>query len=169
MDLDATVSGTAANSYVTLAEAAELMEAYEQIDAWDELDETEQARLLFRWTRLIDAYKSWGIRSVAGQALAFPRKRDGGLLPRDIKLALMECVDFELEGSGSGLKRQQAEGVTSTSILGKSMTFAADSSRLPAGARVPLDELYLSGQEPIVLNRRERRHPRRCRDESLFG
>jgi len=169
MDLDATVSGVAANSYIDLYEAGDLMEAFEQIDAWDELDQEEQERLLYRGTRLLDAYKSWGLRAIAGQALAFPRKRDGGLVPRDVKLALMECVDFELEGSGSGLKRQQAEGVTSVSVLGKSMTFAADSSRLPAGARVLLDELYLSGQEPIVLNRRERRHPRRCKDESLFG
>lgn len=143
MELVATPGAADANSYLTLDEADELMESYAQFDRWDELEEAAQKALLVRGTRVIDRYQVWGPPQTAGQKLKFPRAGDGaGEIPDGVKLALLEFVDYVLEGSLEPLKKLQAEGVTSASILGQNSGFEKDSSLLPAGARAELDRLH---------------------------
>ncbi|MGH9462004.1 MAG: DnaT-like ssDNA-binding protein [Vicinamibacteria bacterium] len=147
--LNAIPGDEAANSYLTLTEADERMSEFESFDAWDELDEDDQARLLIRGTRLIDRYGGWGAPLDENQRLAFPRSIDeddegNGVIPDGLKRALLEYVDFRLQdedGARKALKDLQAEGVTSTSMLGQSSTFEKDESELPAGARRELDRL----------------------------
>lgn len=143
--LDATPSGPSANSYLTVVEADDLMEMFDQMDAWDELDPDAQAQLLMEGTRIIDAYKRWGPRKKSDQRLAFPRASDKeGIVPEEVRLALVEYLNYKLEGGLVPIKKLQAEGVTSASVLGQTSSFKEDSSRLPAGARNLLDELWQS-------------------------
>lgn len=153
MDLNAAVSDPEANSYLELAEADEMMSAFLHADEWDALEEERQQRLLMRGTTLIDSYTNWGLRQVEDQALAFPREDDAeGVLPREVKLALCEYLDYMADGSMEPLKKLQAEGVTSTSMLGMSSSFEKDASQLPAGARAQLDRLKERGAAPQVEN-----------------
>jgi hypothetical protein len=140
--LNAAVSDPAANSYLTLVEADDAMEAFSQLDAWDDLDPDAQSQLLMEGTRLIDSYRIWGPKKVLTQRLEFPRSTDAeGIIPEKVKTALLEYLNYKLEGDLEPLKKLQAENVKSASVLGQSSSFEADESRLPAGSRKPLDEL----------------------------
>lgn len=160
MDLDATVSGAAANSYLTVAEADELLNAFPNADKWDEIeDPDDKARLLLRGTRIIDRYKEWPPGAKDGQRLVFPCTLDNPstAIPERVKQALLEFVDYVLEGSLEQLKRLQAEGVSYTSILGQSASIGTDArqdqSLLPNGARRELDLLWSSYNAPRVVDR----------------
>lgn len=163
--LDATISGEDANSYLTLEEANERMNEFESFDAWDELDEDDQARMLIRGTRLIDAYCSAGTAFSETQRLSFPRAIDEtGEIPDAVKVALLEYVDFRLrddDGSMNALKDLQAEGVTSQSMLGQSTQMDKDGSQLPAGARKQLDKITMIPGAGVRNRRRG--------DGKLFG
>lgn len=159
--IDATVSGLAANSYLTLEEADERMSEFVHHAKWDELkDKEDQKVLLIRAARMVDRYKSWPPGAAVGQARAFPTTKDKpGAIPAPVKTAVLEIVDHLLDGSLEPLKRLQAEGVTSMSILGQSVgvsdfaTAPMDRSQLPAPARQELERLWSSYQTPIVQGR----------------
>lgn len=143
MELVATPGAADANSYLTLDEADELMETYPHFDQWDELEESEQKALLIRGTRTIDRYRPWGAPQADGQKLKFPRSGDAvDEIPDGVKIALMEFIDYILDGTLEPLKKLQSEGVTSASILGQNSGFKEDPSLLPAGARAELDRLH---------------------------
>lgn len=161
--VNAVPSDPAANSYLTLDEADTLFDAFSETDTWDELEPDDQAQLLLEGTRLIDNFRRWGPVKVEGQRLAFPRTLDTlGAIPENVRLALVEYVNYKLDGQLEPLKKLQAEGVTSASILGQSSSFAADPSRLPAPVRNLLDELYYSHWPKSHENRAGE-------DCSLFG
>lgn len=143
--LDATVSGPNANSYLTTDEADELFEGFdlEIMDKWDSLEEDASCQLLIQATRRIDQYKGWGPKKDVAQRLAFPRLTDKeGVIPEPVRLAVMEYVVYKLEGALEPLKRLQAEGVTSSSVLGLNASFNVDPSELPSGCRRELDKLW---------------------------
>lgn len=138
MDIDATVSGPSANSYFTLAEADAAMDGFPNGSKWLNFDELKRSRLLLRATRLVDRFKLWPPKQVKDpeQSLAFPTERDGqGVLPAEVLNAVLETLDFFAAGKMESLKKLQAEGVKSSSMLGQSSSFEADYSELPAGAR----------------------------------
>lgn len=150
---DATVSGLASNSYLTFEEADALSAEYDCSDAWSSLaTQAEKERLLIKATRKVDRYRKdkggWGPPAVAGQRLAFPRECDGEDIPEGVKRAVMEAVNGELATAVDEIKRLQAEGVTSSSLLGQSLSMTADESLLPAEARAELD-LLASQDAPI--------------------
>lgn len=161
MDIDATVSGPTANSYLTLEEADERMNEFPMVDKWESLKDADDRKvLLIRAARMIDRYKPWPPRVADGQARAFPTSKDrAGAIPDQVKTAVLEIVDHLLDGSLTPLKRLQAEGVTSMSILGQSVnvsdfaTSPMDRSQIPAAARLELDRLWDSYQTPIVQGR----------------
>lgn len=153
--LDATVSGTDSNSYLTVEDANELLKGFSPkiVDRWDALTDEEgngevaQEQLLIEGTRLIDQYRLWGPRfkEAEAQRLSFPRVTDAeGVIAEPVRLALAEYVVYKLDGEIEPLKRLQAEGVTNTSILGQSIAMTEDKSRLPAGTRNELDRLWNS-------------------------
>ena len=150
--IDATVSGTAANSYLTDQEMSDAQEGRHPLNIMDNRDElANDARgaLLATGTRRINEYPvdGWGVRKLEGQALNFPREGDAdGVSPQRVKDALVEFVALNLEDDGEmvALKRLQAEGITSASILGQNVSQEKDGSQLPAGARRLLDQLRAS-------------------------
>lgn len=143
--VNAVPSDPAANSYLTLDEADSLFDGFSAKDQWDELDPDDQSQLLLEGTRLIDSYRRWGPVRVDGQRLAFPRVMDKeAVIPENVRLALVEFLNYKVDGQLEPLKKLQAEGVTSASVLGQSSNFREDPSRLPAPARNMLDELWFS-------------------------
>lgn len=157
--VNAIPSDVAANSYLDLTEADTLFDAFSETDAWDELDPDAQSQLLLEGTRLIDIYRRWGPVKVEGQRLAFPRMLDKeGAIPENVRLALVEFVNYKLEGQLEPLKKLQAEGVTSASVLGQSSSFETDPSRLPAPARNLLDQLWFSHWPASHENRSDTDH-----------
>lgn len=78
MTLDATVAGSAANSYLTV-EAADLL-AGERLGlvpaVWSALSTEDKEKALISATADIDAYVRVGARHTAGQMLSFPRVTD---------------------------------------------------------------------------------------------
>jgi hypothetical protein len=157
-EINAEVSGAAANSYLTIEEADERMSEFTNSDKWDELkDADDRARLLLRATRLVDRYKLWPPRMVPTQRLAFPTSKELlAEIPESVKVAVLEIVDYILDGTLESLKKLQAEGVSSMSVLGQSMTltdFATspmDRSQIPAPARQELDLLYATYNAPVL-------------------
>lgn len=143
LGLDATVSGEASNSYLTLEEAHALIESLPGADDWDELEEEQWVAILIHVSRLVDAFKGWGPRKVKTQALAFPRSQDvAGEVPAGVKKAVAAGASFMAEQDLVPLKKLQGEGVTNMSVLGQTMTFEKDPSGLPAAARQELGKLY---------------------------
>lgn len=160
--LDATVSGPAANAYMTLAQVNALFETFDlkAQDAWDELQEDEQCSLIAQGTRLIDQFRQWGPRKVDAQALSFPRSIDKELvIPQKVKDALLFYIQHKLQGDMEPLKRLQAEGISSSSILGQSVSLqnATDNAdlakELPAGAVRSLQNLARTHWTNPVTNR----------------
>lgn len=161
MDLNATVSGPEANSYLTLEEADEIMDGFLSAEQWDALksEQTEASgqtirkRLLVWASRLVDRYRPLPPKAVATQALAWPTSKDkAGEIRMEVKVSVCETIDAYLQGGSrfQALKRLQAEGVTSMSQLGQSSSFDAESSMLPGGARRVLDRLIDSYESIIV-------------------
>jgi hypothetical protein len=122
MALDATVGGTSANSYMTLAEANTYMADRLHIEAWDDLDDKNQALILA--SSMLDWYVPWeGTKTATTQAMAWPRTSttdadgediDTDIIPNLVKIATAELAlsiagsdrtaDYEL----AGLKSIQA-------------------------------------------------------------
>jgi hypothetical protein len=160
MDLNATPCDPDANSYLTLEEADNLMNGFLTAEKWDALKsesgegtgETVRIRLLRTAARLVDRYRPTPPKQKAEQALAWPTEKDPAeVIPRAVKVAVVEWIDGYLQGADfMALKRLQAEGVTSMSLLGQSSSFREDSSMLPGGARRELDRL-IESYETIVV------------------
>ena len=71
--IDATLSGTSANSYVTLAEANSYFETVPDSSTWTNKTDDQKNRALIDATRQIDTLVFYGDRCDNGQALKFPR------------------------------------------------------------------------------------------------
>ena len=98
--IDATLSGTSANSYVTLAEANSYFETVPDSSTWTNKTDDQKNRALIAATRWIDTFVFYGDRCDNGQALKFPRNNykvdDVELactsIPNDIKYAQYELA-----------------------------------------------------------------------------
>lgn len=148
MIFDVTISGPAANSYLSIEDARERLNAFPPSvqTRWDEATSEDLWEwLLRRGTLLIDQYTQWGPKKVTTQRLRFPRSADSPtVIPEQVLSALTEWNAHYLDGSMLAIKRLQEEGVTNASILGQSTAFEVDKSGLPAGSRRELDQLKLS-------------------------
>ncbi|HEV3029638.1 MAG TPA: DnaT-like ssDNA-binding protein [Planctomycetota bacterium] len=162
-ELNATMSDPGQNSYLTVDQANDRFDAYLNQDAWDDLgsDPDQQAKILMRGSLLIDSYTtSWGEPAVQGQGMAFPRRAIDGVdgptpsykIPEEVFRALMAYADYIAENKLIGIKKLQAEGVKSASMLQQNTSFDPDQSELPASSRKELDRL-LAKRAPQVFTR----------------
>ena len=71
--IDATLKGTAANSYVTLAEANAYFETVPHDEHWTGSDDAKNL-VLITATRYLDNFEYYGTRCSTTQALKWPRK-----------------------------------------------------------------------------------------------
>jgi hypothetical protein len=98
--IDATLGGTSANSYVTLAAANTYFETVPDSSTWTNKTDDQKNRSLISATRWIDALSFYGDRCTETQALKWPRdnyKVDGielacTLIPDGIKVATYELA-----------------------------------------------------------------------------
>ncbi len=98
--IDATLGGTSANSYVTLAGANTYFETVPDSSTWINKTDDQKNRSLISATRWIDALTFYGDRCTETQALKWPRdeyKVDGidlacTLIPEGIKVATYELA-----------------------------------------------------------------------------
>lgn len=98
--IDATLSGAAANSYVTLAAADTYFETVPDSSTWTDKTTDAKNRALISATRWIDALSFYGDRCTETQALKWPRDNytvDGvdlacSLIPQGIKVATYELA-----------------------------------------------------------------------------
>jgi hypothetical protein len=98
--IDATLGGTTANSYVTLAEANTYFETAPDSSTWTDKTDDQKNRALISATRWIDALSFYGARCTDTQALSWPRENymvDGvalscTLIPQRIKAATFELA-----------------------------------------------------------------------------
>lgn len=98
--IDATVAGSSANSYVTLAAANTYFETVPDSASWSAKTDDQKNRALISATRWIDALSFYGDRCTTAQALRWPREDyevDGvelvcTIIPTDIKVATYELA-----------------------------------------------------------------------------
>lgn len=142
MALDATVGGSASDSYVTLAAADAYFAARFSSDAWEDASDSDQEKALRQAARNIGRFRFVGYRSSPSQALAFPRaypynddpERQSATLaiPQSIKdaqceeaIALLQAVADPGGDAAARRAALQAQGVTSFSTLGLSETYSS--------------------------------------------
>lgn len=154
MAIDATPCGETADSYLTVAEADSRMTGFFQYAKWAAKTTDEKETLLKAASRQVGQYKPIPPKQQSTQALPFPTEKDESeVIPLRVQNAVLEVIDYRLESKLITLKQQQAEGVTSASMLGQSKSFNADPSGLPAGARRELDAQLDSYQEISISGR----------------
>ena len=123
MPLDATVGGSASNSYVTEAEADLYFENRLYSDNWNTFADTENALILA--TSMIDWYITWiGHKTSIDQALGWPRtgailpsgdEIDDDVIPNPVKVAVYELAlamteeDVTLDNELKGFKKIKAD------------------------------------------------------------
>ncbi len=98
--INATLSSTTANSYVTLADANAYFETVPDSSTWTNKTDDQKNRALISATRWIDSLNYYGDRCDEDQALKWPRNNydvDGvelecSLIPNDIKYATYELA-----------------------------------------------------------------------------
>ena len=98
--INATLSSTTANSYVTLAEANSYFETVPESSTWDDKTDDQKNRSLISATRWIDSLNFYGDRCNNDQALKWPRNNyhvdnvelTCSAIPADIKYATYELA-----------------------------------------------------------------------------
>ena len=133
--IDATLSGAAANSYVTVAEAIAYFELRPGGKLWVDLDaEQQRGSLQFAATQ-IDREVYWGRKDAEAQALKFPRT-GMTVIPEKVKHAQIEQalhlanggfqkqMEF-IDAQSSGVRESAAEGTRVRMVPFHSDTFAS--------------------------------------------
>ena len=98
--IDATLSGTSANSYVTLAQANSYFETVPDSSTWTNKTDDQKNRALIDAARQIDTLNFYGDRCDNGQSLKFPRNNyevddvelSCTVVPNNIKYAQYELA-----------------------------------------------------------------------------
>ena len=94
MPLDATVSGTAADSYLNLVEANTLAANY-GLSVWSGKTDQEKEIALRRAALEIDSHRVHDpAPAKTGQSRLFPRSKDAGLIPEAVKHAAILQADW---------------------------------------------------------------------------
>jgi len=108
MPLDATVSGTASDSYLTLSDANTLATS-NGLSVWSGKTDGEKEVALRRASQEIDSHRVHDpAPGRTGQARLFPRSKDAGVIPAAVKLAVLYQADW-IATSGES-DRKQWEG-----------------------------------------------------------
>ena len=99
MAIDATVGGTTANSYVTLAEADAYFATRAHAESWEDAENQEQ--LLITASSTIDWFITWkGLRATGTQSMDWPRSgvydKVGELYPEDVIPIDVKIATFEM-------------------------------------------------------------------------
>ena len=148
MPIDATISGTDSNSYVTLDEANAYFSTRLHSDIWNSASDADKEAALITSTNIIDWYYNYkGAKTVSTQNLQWPRAGvvvgsmtyDSADLPKEVRWAVYELAlrvleeDVLVDDALAGLRKVQA---------GPLLVQTADNGRPPATGQLP-DAVYL--------------------------
>lgn len=143
--IDATVSGSESNSYLTIEDADVRIRAFPPAvkDAWNKVPDLEEWDwLLMRASQDVDGYAAWGPPKVEGQLLSFPREIDEtGKIPERVLKAVMYIAEIYLDDDILPIKILQGENVSTANVLGASTNLGEENTGLPVRARRELDLL----------------------------
>lgn len=136
--IDATLKGTAANSYVTLAEANAYFETVPHDEHWTGSDDKKN-RALITATRYLDNFEYYGTRCSTTQALKWPRKDykvdgvkiDETYIPQPIKNATFELAHSLLYKGEALVGTTGTQGTYEQVELGDLKVKFKDSSQTP--------------------------------------
>ena len=136
--IDATLKGTAANSYVTLAEANAYFETVPHDEHWTGSDDKKN-RVLITATRYLDNFEYYGTRCSTTQALKWPRKDykvdgvkiDETYIPQPIKNATFELAHSLLYKGEALVGTTGTQGTYEQVELGDLKVKFKDSSQTP--------------------------------------
>ncbi len=147
MEIVATLSGAASNSYVTVAEADAYFAGRLHADAWETASTGDKEKALATSCRHIEACRININRQIVGdrlspvvpeQALSFPRYRDvdttgAYIIPEPVKQAQCEEALALLSVGVEAQRRAtlQAQGVSSFSVDGLSESYRDGASNSP--------------------------------------
>jgi hypothetical protein len=120
--LIATPGAADANSYLTLARAAEILSMHYYGSSWTSLSDEQQETALMMGTMFFDSEFEWlGTASFPGQALAFPRlgllRRngqvvDGAAIPSEVEFALANFALLLTQRNLAAINTVAARGIT---------------------------------------------------------
>ena len=136
--IDATLQGTAANSYVTLAEADAYFETVPHDEHWTGSDDAKN-RVLITATRYLDNFEYYGERCSTTQALKWPRKEykvdgvkiDCTFIPQPVKNATFELAHSLLYKGEALVGTTGTQGTYEEVELGDLKVKFKDSSQTP--------------------------------------
>ena len=136
--IDATLKGTAANSYVTLAEANAYFETVPHDEHWTGSDDAKN-RVLITATRYLDNFEYYGERCSTTQALKWPRKEykvdgvkiDCTFIPQPVKNATFELAHSLLYKGEALVGTTGTQGTYEQVELGDLKVKFKDSSQTP--------------------------------------
>ena len=136
--IDATLQGTAANSYVTLAEANAYFETVPHDEHWTGSDDAKN-RVLITATRYLDNFEYYGERCSTTQALKWPRKEykvdgvkiDCTFIPQPVKNATFELAHSLLYKGEALVGTTGTQGTYEQVELGDLKVKFKDSSQTP--------------------------------------
>lgn len=136
--IDATLKGTAANSYVTLAEANAYFETVPHDEHWTGSDDAKN-RVLITATRYLDNFEYYGERCSTTQALKWPRKEykvdgvkiDCTFIPQPVKNATFELAHSLLYKGEALVGTTGTQGTYEEVELGDLKVKFKDSSQTP--------------------------------------
>lgn len=98
--IDASIGGSASNSYITLSAAEDVVDGKLKTERWDEADTSTKNAALGQATLLIDAESFGGEKAAKTQQLQFPRNyvydRDGNVISSTIIPNKLEHATIEL-------------------------------------------------------------------------
>ena len=136
--IDATLQGTAANSYVTLAEANAYFETVPHNEHWTGSDDAKN-RVLITATRYLDNFEYYGERCSTTQALKWPRKEykvdgvkiDCTFIPQPVKNATFELAHSLIHKGEALVGTTGTQGTYEEVELGDLKVKFKDSSQTP--------------------------------------
>lgn len=156
--IDATVGGSTANSYVTLAEADAFFEEQPLSTAWDDATDDQKNRALIAATRRLDqevyvgspASPLTGTSGGTTQALQWPRSGAGYLttvIPAPIKHATMKLA-YSLIDDAELLQDSGLEGFDRAKVgpIEVEVRHAQESGALPADVQREIEDLLGTGR-----------------------
>ena len=148
MPIDATVGGTASNSYVSLEDANTYFSTRLHAETWTSASDADKEAALITATNIIDWYYTYkGGKTTSTQALQWPRAGvtvgnetyPSNSLPKELIMATCELAmvsideDVTADNALAGLRKVQA---------GPLMSQTADNGRPPSTGQLP-DAVYL--------------------------
>lgn len=146
---DATVGGSSANSYLSVADADEILDLRLGTAAWADIADDDKARAIIQATQDIDAVRFVGCKVNVEQALEFPRT--GQSEPYDeIPLAILRACAYQAyelamnlaTGGRSEQQQRDRAGVISYTIGNLSETFVGP-------AKGPMADLYPEARKAL--------------------